>query len=88
MNFLKWFFGWKKKINRNKLTKHFRYFEKYYQEESRGKKAYDSRENFLVQYIMKTKLSPFVGDDNLEEAGKFLVERGIKKFKKKNDINY
>lgn len=79
MSFLKWLFKWKKKIDRNKTTKNFQYFEKYYKAENEEKKEYDSHENFLVKYIIKTKLSPFIGDDDLEEARKFLIEQGINK---------
>ena len=72
-------FIWKRKIDRNKTTKNFQGFEKYYKAENQEKKEYDSHENFLVKYIIETKSSPFIGDDNLEEARKLLVEQGIKK---------
>ena len=64
-------------IDRAKTTKHFEDFKKYYQEEDRKVKRSDSDENYLLRYIFETKLSPFEGDDNKEEARKFLVEEKI-----------
>lgn len=80
MNFLKWLLWWqRKKIDRTNTTKNFRDFEKYYKAENQEKKVYESHQNFLVKYIIKTKLSPFIGDNDLKEARKFLIEQGIRK---------
>lgn len=80
MNFLKWLLWWQhKKIDRTNTTKHFQDFKEYYMQENEEKGAYDSYNNFLVKYIVKTKLSPFIGDDDLREAKKFLTEQRITK---------
>jgi hypothetical protein len=62
-----------------KTTEKFQEFKAYYEEENKRTGEWDSDENFLARYIVKYKLSPFVGDDNLQEARKFLKECGINK---------
>jgi len=73
----------KKKIDRNKTTKNFQSFEHYKKRDNELMGSYQSPETIMATYIAPTKSSPFLGDDDMEEARKFLIEED---FKKKNYI--
>ena len=81
MNILKRLFKrWHKRwyrVDRSKTTKEFQSFKKYYAVENKKEGKYESDGSFLVRYILQTKLSPFIGDNDLEEARKVLIENRI-----------
>lgn len=78
-NFLRWLFKRSKlKVSRDTTTKKFDDFEKYYRVEDVEKNIWKSHETFLIRYMLETGLSPFLGDENLQEARKLLKEQGIK----------
>ncbi len=42
-----------------------------------GNNIWHSSNNFLVTYIAETGFSPFLGDDDCQEAIKFLIAQGV-----------
>ena len=78
MDFLRWLFGWRcNRVNRNITTRKFYYFEEYYKIENAKKGKWESHTNLLTRYMLETKSSPFLGDDDLSEAKAFLRENGV-----------
>jgi hypothetical protein len=68
----------KPRIDRNKTTKHYQDFKRYRQGESKDEGiVFESENNILLGYIIKTRKSPFDGDDDKKEAEKFLEENRV-----------
>ena len=80
MGFFKWFFRWLRRLqkrNRRLQTNEFEAFKRFYQVENKRQGKWEFDNNYLAAYIIQTKKSPFVGDDDLNEAELFLKEQFI-----------
>lgn len=65
------------KVSRKITTKHFKDFKDYWKPEYEKKNIWHSDDDFLCLYVLRTKRSPFLGDDDLVEIKKFLKENNI-----------